>query len=133
MADLNLSEAFGLYKTKPQGRGRSAVTNDGSLVVSCWYAGFRRSQPGVLRYEEDLSEATGPAAENLRLHLADALAKELSVRLVVAMEQPQYKRVEGQDEERPSRTAFHARKDLLGRVTSFDGQKVVIDFRKTDE
>jgi len=130
MAEVNLTEAFGRYKTKAAPRVRSAKKDDGTLVLSCWYARFQRIDANTLRYEEDLTNETGSAANLLRTHIAEALAQEIDVRLIVAITQPHYRMVEGLQTQRPSRTSFHARKDLLGRVTAFDGQRFVIDFRK---
>jgi hypothetical protein len=133
MSEVNLAEAFGSYKAKPAPRGRSVVTADGTLVMSCWYTRFGRAQADVLRYEEDLSAETGTAADTLRAHLAQAMEHEYEVRLVVAVEPtastapviPGAKTIP-----RPQRTTFHARKDLVGKVTFYDGQRFIIEFRK---
>jgi hypothetical protein len=130
MSEVNLLEAFLSYKVKPATRARSAVTEDRALVLSCTYGRFQRAQSGILKYEEDLSGETGAAATLLRTHLADALANELDIRLISAMPVQQAPSLETVVVTRPARTSFHPRKDLVGRVTFFDGQRFVVEFRK---
>jgi hypothetical protein len=133
MGEVNMTEAFGRYKVKPSHGGRSAVMPNGALVVSCYYARFKRAQPEVLRYEEDLAEETNSATNNLRTHLAAALEKESDVRVVIAVVENRAPSNDPSRVERPLKTTFHARKDLLGRVTFFDGKRFVIDFKKTED
>jgi len=131
MSELNLLEAFWRYKVKPSVRARSAVTEDRALVLSCSYSRFHRAQSGTMKYEEDLSGDTGATAALLRSHLADALTNELEIRLIVATPVEHRPSLETPPEAaRPARTSFHARKDLVGRVTFFDGQRFVVEFRK---
>jgi hypothetical protein len=131
MSDLNLLEAFWRYKVKPSVRARSAVTEDRALVLSCSYSRFHRAQSGTMKYEEDLSGDTGATATLLRSHLADALTNELEIRLIVATPVQHKPSLETPPAAaRPARTSFHARKDLVGRVTFFDGQRFVVEFRK---
>ena len=108
------------------------MTQDGTLVLSCWYTRFQKAVSGVLRYEEDLSGEAGGGANTLRAHLADALAKKSEIQLVVAMapSTAPVSEADGKKVERPKQTTFHARKDLLGQLTYFDGQRFVIEFRK---
>jgi hypothetical protein len=133
MGEVNLQEAFGRYKAKASPRGRSAITQDGTLVMSCWYTRFQKAESGVLRYEEDLTNETGSAADALRAHLAKALEGKYDVQLIVAVA-PVAKAVVATGtvtaEPRPKATTFHARTDLLGQLTSFDGQRFTIEFRK---
>jgi len=131
MGELNVLEAFWRYKVKPSTRARSALTEDRALVLSCSYSRFHRAESGIMKYEEDLSGDTGSAATLLRTHLADALANELEIRLIVAISVQQTPSPETTPVVvRPARTSFHARKDLVGRVTFFDGQRFVVEFRK---
>jgi hypothetical protein len=131
MSEINRSEAFGRYKVKPSNRARSAVTADRALVLTCSYAGFRRAEADVLRYEENLTDATDPSTTLLRAHLAEALAHELDVRLIVAIALRRTPSPEvPAGTERTARTSFHARKDLSGRVTFFDGHRFVVEFRR---
>jgi hypothetical protein len=129
MLGINLLEAFASYNVRPARRGRSAMTGDGDLVISCRYAGFKKAQVEILRYEEDLSGQTGEIAAALRAHLAEALSNECEVRVIVAVEalSPKSDSAAGA----PARTTYYARKDLVGRVSSFDGERFVVEFRRT--
>jgi hypothetical protein len=131
MSEVNHLDAFWRYKVKPSTRARSALTEGKALVLSCSYALFQRAQSGILKYEEDLSGETGSSATLLRTHLADALANELEIRLIVAIPVKHTPSLEVPPAApRPARTSFHAREDLVGRVTFFDGQRFVVEFRK---
>jgi hypothetical protein len=134
MGEINLTDAFGSYKAKPPKHGaRSVMTPTGALVLSCFYGRFQRAQASVLRYEEDLTEEKGAGADLLRKHLAEALAQEAEVRAVIAMAENQPVIADSTVQiPKPKRTTFHARKDLLGKVTFFDGQKFTIDFKKDE-
>jgi hypothetical protein len=131
MSETNLLEAFATYKVRPTRRGRSAMTQEGGLVISCWYAGFKKKQADVLRYEEDLSGQTTEIATALRAHLAEALSKECEVRVIVAAVETLTPKTEPAVIP-PPRTTYYAREDLLGRVSSFDGERFVIEFRRAD-
>jgi hypothetical protein len=134
MSEANLLEAFGLYKTKPTLRGRSAITEDRTLVLSCWYERFHKAESGVLRYEEDLSNDTGGAAKVLRAHLAQALADDFDVQLIVAVATASKRTTAANGAtQRPKQTTFHARKDLLGRLTFYDGQRFIVEFRRRSD
>ena len=130
MNDTNLLEAFAGYRVKPARRLRSAMTPDGDLVISCWYAGFKKVQVEILRYEEDLSGQTTEVAKALRAHLAEALSNEGKVRVIVAVETLVPKATPPVIA--PPRMTYYARKDLVGRVSSFDGERFVVEFRRTE-
>jgi hypothetical protein len=131
MNEVNLSEAFSRYHVKTSTRARSAVTADRALVLSCLYARFQRADAGIMKYEEDLSGDVGVTTNLLRTHLADALENELEVRLIVAVTKPIVPSVKIPPQpSRSPRSSFHAREDLVGRVTFFDGQRFVVEFRK---
>jgi hypothetical protein len=133
MHEINLLEAFASYKVRPARRTRSAMTLDGDLVMSCWYAGFKRAQAEILRYEEDLSGQTSEIATALRTHLARALSNECEVHPIVALAAAATVDPKAADTERvkPARTSYYARKDLVGRVCSFDGERFMLEFRRT--
>ena len=76
MNEVDLTEAFFRYNVKPLSHACSALTADGELVLSCSYGRFQRGDPGVLKYEEDLSGEDGLAATTLRAHLADARTRD---------------------------------------------------------
>jgi hypothetical protein len=133
MNDINQLEAFSRYRARPLHRARSAVAEDGALVVSCWYSRFHRAEHDVLRYEEDLSAEENSTAKTLRTHLAEAVAQEFNVRLVIAITAAPPVALEPGIKAAPVRvppTTFYAREDLIGRVTFFDGQRFIIEFRK---
>jgi len=132
MGEVNLLEAFARYKVKSTSRARSALTADRSLVLSCFYGRFQRAGAGVLKYEEDLAADTGSVATLLRTHLTEALNNELDVKPIIAMPSeraPSLETVTATPARAP-RMNFHARTDLTGRVTFFDGSRFVIEFRK---
>jgi hypothetical protein len=133
MNEVNLKEAFSRYNVKPAKSVRSAVTNDRALVLSCSYGRFQPAQSGIMKYEEDLSGETGSAASLLRVHLADAWKNELDIRLIVAVPAQRAAASHAGDPAptHSARSIFHARKDLVGRVTFFDGQRFVVEFRKS--
>jgi hypothetical protein len=135
MSEINLNEAFGLYKAKPSARGRSAITPDGTIVLSCWYERFRKGESGVLRYEEDLTNETGSVANTLRAHLSQALADDYDVQLIVAVppSAPKDPHVAANPTQRSKQPTFHARKDLLGRLTFYDGQRFIVEFRRRSD
>jgi hypothetical protein len=128
MNDSNLMEAFASYNVKPARRARSAMTQDGNLVISCWYAFFKKAQVEVLRYEEDLAGQTTEIAKALRAHVAAALSNECEVRVIVAVE-PQTP-VADSVAVTAARTTYYPRKDLVGHVSSFDGERFVVEFRR---
>jgi hypothetical protein len=128
MYKINLLEAFASYQVRPARRGRSAMTPDSTLVISCWYACFKKARVEILRYEEDLSGQADEVACALRAHLAEAKTNEYDVRMVVAVEESDSQSIE---QGAAARTSYYARKDLVGRVTSFDGERFVIEFRRT--
>ena len=133
MNEVNLAEAFFRYNVKPVSHARSAMTSDGELVLSCSYGQFQRGAPGVLKYEEDLSGEDGLAATTLRAHLADAIREGLQIRLIVAIPVKMAPTLDSSHvPPKPPRTSFHPRKDLVGRVMSFDGQRFVLEFRKSE-
>ena len=129
MSEINLLEAFARYKVKSTNRARSALTADRALVLSCFYERFRRAGE-VLQYEEDLSDDSGSIANALRGHLSEALKGELDVRLIIARPVQRSPSLDTPSLPRPDRVSFHARKDLLGRVTFFDGSRFIVEFRK---
>jgi hypothetical protein len=123
-----LIDAFAQFGAKPKNRlrGRSAIAEDGALVLSCSTLHFRRPGPGVLRYEDVLSREPGdqPGTALLGEHLALARDGQLPIRMVVINK--------GNDSKTRS---IYARPDVIGKLTEFDGDHFVIDFTRpvTDE
>jgi hypothetical protein len=119
-----LIDAFAQFGAKPKSRlrGRSAIAEDGALVLSCSTPHFRRPGPGVLRYEDVLSRTTGdrPGTALLGEHLALARDGQLPVRMVVV----------AQSGDGKTRSNIYARPDVVGRLIEFDGDRFVVDFTR---
>ena len=119
----SLIDAFAQFGAKPKNRlrGRSAIADDGALVLSCSTPHFRRPGPGVLRYEDVLSREAGdrPGTALLGEHLGLARDGQLPVRMVVI--------AKGDGK---TRCNIYARPDVVGRLTEFDGDHFVVDFTR---
>jgi len=120
---LGIAEAFKVYKAKLTNSrwAVSAIAEDGSVVISCWESYFKSAR-GVLKYEDALSrwEGNAPGNDLLRSHLEQAKTG-LDVRLVIAHWSKGGTRIA---------EYFHVRPDVVGKVTDFDGDRFVIEFRK---
>ena len=132
MGDLNLSEAFSQYGAKlvnPQW-AVSAIADDGAIVISCW-AHYFKPGAGGLRYEDTLSRWRGNTAGNnlCRQHIEDAFNNNRLVRLVIASAEDTTVIDSGNDASKVKKR-FHIRPDMRGRVTQFDGDKFVIEFKR---
>jgi len=126
---MNLSEAFALYGAEvPRRASRlSAFAADGALIVGCSARRFSRPAAGVMRYENVLSGDGGGTAEallQLKQHLELAHKESRPVRLVII--------TESASGATPTRTV-HVRRDLVGSVLEFDGDRYVIDFVRAGE
>jgi hypothetical protein len=126
---MNLSEAFAIYGAEIARRASrlSAIASDGALIVGCSAKRFSRPAAGVMRYENVLSGDGGGTAEalqQLRQHLELAHKESRPVRLVII--------TEAASGATPSRTV-HVRRDLVGSVLEFDGDRYVIDFVKAGD
>ena len=119
-----LIDAFAQFGAKPKSRlrGRSAIAEDGALVLSCSTPHFRRPGPGVLRYEDVLSRdpSDRPGTALLGEHLALARDGQLPVRMVVIAETADGK----------TRNNIYARPDVIGRLVEFDGDHFIVDFTR---
>lgn len=134
MSNLGIVDAFRRYGAK-QANPQWAVTviaEDGSLVISCWQHLFRRPSRDVMRYEDRLSTfGHNVAGCNLaREHLVLALRDSLPVRVVIATSSDPAA-VDAGRSGSDQANEFHVREDLLGRVVEFDGDRFVIDFRRS--
>ena len=116
--------AFAQFGAKPKNRlrGRSAIAEDGALVLSCSTPHFRRPGPGVLRYEDLLSRDSSdrPGTALLGEHLVLARDGQLPVRMVVI----------AQAGEGKTRGNIYARPDVVGRLIEFDGDHFIVDFTR---
>jgi hypothetical protein len=105
-------------------RSLCATAHDGSLVLVCQSSGFTRPGVGVMRYSSTLSLNPAPRArvEVLRKGLEAASSASTPVRLVIltpaAGSAPR---------------KVHARADLIGSVTAFDGDAYSVDFVRVAE
>ena len=119
-----LIDAFAQFGAKPKNRlrGRSAIADDGALVLSCSTRHFLRPGPGVLRYEDVLSRdpSDRPGTALLGEHLALARDGQLPVRMVVIAEASEGK----------TRSNIYALPDVVGRLTEFDGDHFIVDFTR---
>jgi hypothetical protein len=125
MASLSLPDAFAKFGAKADKlRTLSAVAGDGSVVLKCAVPRFVRPSRGVLRYEDRLSRDPSDARGNQLLgeHLTLAQNDSLPVRMVVVADATNSRG-------RPERN-IHVRTDLVGKVTMFDGDHFIVDFKK---
>lgn len=123
MDHISIGQAFACFGADAAGRQRllSATAGDGSLVLVCQSSGFSRPGIGVLRYTDQLpaSKASPSRYTMLRTHLSDALSAGTDVRLIIQTIGT------GRTSSR-----IHARPDLVGKVTGFDGNEYVVDFSR---
>ena len=130
MPSLNLTTAFNRYGAKlanPQW-AVSAMNDKGELVVSCWSHYFTAGG-GKLVYSDRLSRWSGNTAGNnlFRQHLESAVAADTPIRLVKATTSDPELVDSGGDASKAKNT-FSVREDVVGRVTSFDGNNFTIEF-----
>ncbi len=133
MADLGFVEAFAKFGAKPINSmwAVSAMSVDGALVISCWAHLCKSGGKGVLLYSDCLSRWGGNklGCNLLRTHLEGAVARGAPVRMVVATTSETEVVDQGHDASKVKKT-FHVREDLVGRVSAFDGDSYVIEFRR---
>jgi hypothetical protein len=124
MMSNSLIDAFAKFGAKPRNRvrGRSAIADDGALVLSCSTPHFGRPGPGVLRYMDMLSRDSSDPRGTALLgeHLTLARDGQLPVRMVVIAEPKAGK----------TGRSIYARPDLVGRLTQFDGDQFTVDFTR---
>lgn len=132
MSDLGFVEAFAKFGAELDNPmwAVSAIASDGALVMSCWAHCFRRGGPGSLIYADRLSRWQGNELGGglLKRHLELAQAGALPVRMVVATASDTEAVDHGHDASKVKKT-FHIRDDMVGRVTEFDGDNYVVEFR----
>ena len=123
MEPLRLADAYDRYRaTIPRGQPvLSALTTDGAVVLSCNATKFDHPLKGVLRYEDAIS--TDPSAERhkvqLSAHLKLAHEGEMPIRLVIVT-----------PARGPLPRIIGVRPDLTGKVTTFDGDRFIVDFSR---
>jgi hypothetical protein len=134
MRSLSLTCAFARYGAKlsnPQW-AVSALNNRDELVISCW-SHYLSPHEGSLRYEDRLSrwEGNKHGTNLIRGHLNQALAENLSVRLVIART-TETDLVDSGHAASNAISTFGVREDLVGKVVTFDGDTFIIDFVRRD-
>jgi hypothetical protein len=127
MASLNLIDAFAKFGAKAGVRAQSAIAADGAMVLNCASTYFGHHAVGVLRYQDRLSREAETVRGKVQLgeHLTRALDGDLPVRAVIVSRTP----VRGGKSSR----IVHVRADIVGKVTSFDGDLFIVDFRRVPE
>jgi hypothetical protein len=120
----SLTSAFARFGAKPQhgSHGRSAIAEDGALVLSCSLRHFLHPRAGVLRYEDSVAPNSGhqSSATLLGEHLLLARDGQLPIRMIVIAESSKGK----------PRYNIYARPDVIGRLIEFDGDHFVVDFTR---
>lgn len=133
MSKIGYVEAFKKYGAKLDNPmwAVSAIAKDGALVLSCWSLFFKPTSDGVLSYIDSLGRWSGnPAGNNLlRKHLVEAYGNRLPVRMILATPNDP-KEIETTKDASKIKKKFHTREDVEGRITEFDGDNFVIEFRK---
>jgi hypothetical protein len=106
----------------------SAIAN-GALVFSLWSMFLEPSPDAPRRYKDNLNRWTrNPLGSQLaREHLSIAFTQKLPVRLVIAFSK--YPNAVKKGAAARGGNTWTVRKDLVGKVTSFDGNNFVIDFQ----
>jgi len=132
MANLGFVEAFAKFGARlinPMW-AVSAIADDGALVMSCWSHQCKPSSKGILLYNDRLSRwgGNGQGCNLLKIHLAQTIAGDFPVRMIIATTSETEAVENGQDASKIKKT-FHIREDVVGRVSMFDGDNYVIEFR----
>lgn len=132
MANLSFTEAFKAYGAKLANPmwAYSAIAKDGAVVISCWSHKLKLKD-GVLSYTDRLSrwEPNTPGKHLLIEHLSAGRDQSLPVRLVIATtDQPEV--VERGEDASNIRKTFHIKEEVVGKVTHFDGDNFVLEFRR---
>jgi hypothetical protein len=135
MAKLTFTECFKTYNARlvNQMWAVSAQASDGAIVISCWSNYFSRPDKDTLRYTDRLSrwEGNAPGNKLLRTHLQLAQKDSLPIRLIVATAHNTLALDHGWDASKIDKT-FHVKPELIGQLSSFDGDELVIDFRRSN-
>jgi hypothetical protein len=136
---MNYTEAFSEYGAKLTNRlwSVSAFGTDGSLVVSLWQDHIKRCvQPGMLEYSDNLSTWLGNESgrKEFKNHLYQVQAKAISIRLVIAhpLTPDDAKLVGMVADETKIKKIYSVRKEFIGILDFFDGDRLHIVFRKAN-
>lgn len=131
---LPLTTAFARYgaKLKNTRWSVSAIADDGALVLSCWHQFFETIEGGGMRYRDVLSRWSdaNPTGSGLcREHLKAAFDEGLPVRLVIATAENEALVEAGNATN--AKTKFQVRPTHVGRVVAFDGDELVVEFKRS--
>lgn len=130
MSKLTLTEAFAHYGATLR-NVQWAVSDiaNGHLVVSLWAHKFRKAVDGIMPYEDRLSRWSGAGNSLFRQHLEQAYQDKLPVRaVIVRAEDPDA--VDYGVDASTIKKSFSVRPELVGRVSKYDGDEFVIEFRR---
>ena len=131
---LSISQAFARLGAKPKNirTSVSAFAEDGTLVLSLWEHYFERSADGVLPYVDRLSRWPGsPGNTLLGQHLREAHERNAQVRAIVAHTRNRAVVDAGEDASKIKKE-FHILEGFTGEIVEFDGDNVVIHFKRGD-
>ena len=99
--------------------------------MSCWAHLFNPIKGGGMRYEHSLSAWSqgNPNGSNLcKGHLQEAFDQNLPVWLVIASTKDE--QIVNAGNAATAKVSFHIRRDFIGQVVEFDGDRYVIEFLK---
>jgi len=132
---MTITEAFRQYSAKLVNNqwAVSAISDNNELVVSCWHHYLSNPDNKTIRYEDTLSRrAVNKAGNNLlREHIALAKDKLLNIRLVI-VRTDDTDVVDCGEEASSVKKRFFTKIEIIGKFTSFDGDRYVIDFKKAN-
>lgn len=130
MPNLSFTDAFAHYGAKLRNVQWSvcAVSASGELVVSLWEELFdKKPVDGALHYRDSFSRWSGLGNNELRQAVAEALSTQRRVRAVIAHAKGPGAIASGIAGSRIKKT-FSVRNDLVGTVSSIDGDDFVFRF-----
>jgi hypothetical protein len=133
MGKMTLTDAFRRYGAELANVqwAVSSVSRDNELVISLWshYFGPNEGPPRTLRYTDRLSRWQGnrPGNNLLRSHLERAAVEQMSIRAVIART-PRTEVVDNGEDASNIPKTFIVRPDLIGSLSTFDGDQYIIDF-----
>jgi hypothetical protein len=127
-----MTEAFRRYKASLVNVqwAVSAITDEGACVISLW-THYLRNENGVLKYEDTLSRWQHNQQGNnlLRHHLEEVQKNDLPVKPVFVRTEDTGLVDRGEDASK-AKKRFFVRPELTGRLTLFDGDRFVIEFKR---
>jgi hypothetical protein len=133
MATLSFTDAFRAYGAKLANPmwSYSAEADDGAIVISCWSHKLKLKD-GVLTYTDRLSRwgPNTPGKNLLVEHLNLGRTQARPVRLIIATTSSPEVVDRGQDASSIQKS-FHIKQDVVGKVTVFDGDNFVLEFRRS--